>query len=243
MKQFFIVIFLLLFSKTVCSQNVIDYYKGINKAKVFAIENEFDLAIESYKQTFKSCDFAFARDCYNAIELSSAMNDSVSLNYFLQKAICLGIKISDIETAGLINGYENAYFYQRILQNADSLENEYIKRVNWQIRAEINQMFYDDQKKRDEYYAAHFFKRHKIKREWEQLNKEQVEKLIQITKKHGFPGERLIGLDRTSMHLKAQTSNYSAGMPIVILIHYYSSPNPSFDYLLLNEVKKGNIFN
>ena len=45
------------------------------------------------------------------------------------------------------------------------------------------------------------------------------------------------------MHPKIRTNNYSAGMPIVIFIHHFSQPNLSYDSLLIDEVKKGNLYN
>lgn len=66
---------------------------------------------------------------------------------------------------------------------------------------------------------------------------------MQITKTYGFPGEKLIGLDRSDMHSKISTRNFSAGMSIILLIHHYSQPNQSYDTLLIEEVKKGNLYN
>lgn len=225
------------------AQDTHEYYSKINEGKTFAIQKDFQSAINLYQQAFESCGFSFARDCYNAIELSVIVDDTIHLRYFLKKAIIQGIRIEDLEKSGRINNYLNTYFYKKIKNQEDSLRHIYSSRINWELRTEINQMFFEDQKMRELYYSSNIFKRKKIEKEWEELNAKQAERLVQITKEIGFPGERLIGLDRNDMHPKIMTNNYSAGMPIVILIHHFSQPNKSYSKLLIEEVEKGNLYN
>ena len=220
-----------------------EYYKKIYEGKVFAIKNDFQSAVTSYQLAFENFDCPFARDCYNAIELSVIADDTSRLNYFLEKAVVQGIRTEDLRKSGRLDRYLNTHFYKNLLEKEDSLLAIYSARVNWEIREEICQMFSDDQEIRKRYYDAWFFKRYKIGKEWEALNAKQVERLIQITETYGFPGERLIGLDRNDMHPKIRTQNYSAGMPIVILIHHFSQPNQSHDELLIKEVRMGNLYN
>ena len=223
--------------------DVMQYYKNINEGKKFAIQGDWTSALNSYRSAFAIYDYPFARDCYNAIELSVTAKDTVNLEYFLQKSITRGIRIKDIESTGVTNHYLNNIFYKQIREKEDSLLTIYSSKINWEIRNEINQMFLEDQKMREEYYNSSFLNKRKRGKEWEALNKKQTERLIEITKQHGFPGEKLIGIDRNEMHSKINTNNYSTGMPIVILIHHFSQPNSSYDDLLEQEVKKGNIYN
>ena len=243
MKQILTFLTISLITSSVYTQDALDYYKIINEGKGFALENDFESAIYSYHRAFENFDFAFARDCYNAIELSVLAHDTAKLDYFIKKAITQGIRTSDVENSGKINDYLDSAFYKSIKEKEDSLLHIYASNINRELRIEINQMFADDQKIRDEYYSATIFQRNKIRKRWESLNSKQVKRLIEITKQLGFPGENLIGLDRNEMHAKIRTTNYSAGMPIVILIHHFSQPNPSYDKLLMEEVKKGNLYN
>lgn len=243
MKQLFIIIIVSIFTTNICAQNAIDYYIGINEAKLYVIENDFDSAINSYSQVFGSNDFVFARDCFNAIEISILAKNSVKIKYFIEKAISQGIRVSDIEQSFKLDDYLAPKALNEIKANEDSLFTIYSSRINWKIREEINQMFSEDQIIREEYYTANIFQRNKVRKKWKTLNAKQVERLIEITKQYGFPGESLIGLDRNEMHPKIKTSNYSAGMPIVIFIHHFSQPNPSYDGLLYQELIKGNLYN
>lgn len=243
MKQLFIIIIISIFTSDICAQKTIDYYKGINEGKIFAIQNDFKSAINSYQQVFIKNDFVFARDCFNAIQLSILAKDSVKIEYFIERAISQGIRISDIEKSYNLTDYMKSNVYNDIKEKEDSLLNVYSSRINWKIRKEINQMFLEDQKTREEYYNGNIFQKNKIRKKWKKLNTIQVERLIEITKQYGFPGEKLIGFDRSEMHSKIFTNNYSAGMPIVIFIHHFSQPNLSYDSLLIDEVKKGNLYN
>ena len=243
MKRTLIVFFTHFVALSINAQDALEYYKRVNEGKVFAIENDFQSAVSSYQQAFENYDFPFARACYNAIELSVIVQDTIKLDYFLTRAVIQGIKIEDLEKSGRINSYLNSQFFKNLKEKEDSLLQIYSSRINREIREEINAMFSDDQKIREQYYNANIFNRIKIRKDWENLNAKQVERIIQITKTYGFPGEKLIGLDRSAMHSKSDTRNFSAGMPIILLIHHYSQPNQSYDTLLLEEVKKGNLYN
>lgn len=239
----YLIITLLLTATNVHAQNAIAYYEKINEGKLFSIENDFEAAAQSYQEAFENFDFAFARDCFNAIEVAVMIEDTVKLNSFIQKAIAHGIRTTDLEESGILREFSKFVFYRQIKDREDSLLLIYSSGINREIRSEINQMFTDDQKLREEYYAASIFKRNRIRKKWEDLNSQQVSRLIEITRQYGFPGEHLIGIDRSEMHPKIRTNNYSAGMPIVILIHHYSRPNQSYDSLLVEEVKKGSLYN
>ena len=238
-----IIVAISLATSSVCAQDVIDYYKKINEGKIFASESDFESAIKSYQQAFENFDHVFARDCYNAIELAVLANDTIKLDFFITKAVTQGIRINDLEKSGKLDDYLESAFYKNIKETEDSLALVYNSKINWDLRSEINQMFLEDQSMREKYYNSILFKRNVIRTKWEALNSKQVERLVEITKQYGFPGENLIGLDRNEMHPKVSTTNYSAGMPIVILIHHFSQPNQSYDKLLIEEVRKGNLYN
>jgi hypothetical protein len=243
MKRIFTILLIYLIASKLSAQNTLAYYKKINEGKEFVIQNNIKSAVVAYKQALEDYPFAFARDCYNAIELAVLAKDTTNLIFFIEKAITQGIRITDLETTELLTPYQNSAFYKNIKKNQDGLWHIYTARINWELRAEINQMFTHDQKMRALYYKAAFYKRKSIAKEWQALNVRQVERLVEITKTYGFPGERLIGLDKNDMHPKIITNNFSAGMPIVILIHHFSKPNKSYYELFLNEVKKGNLHN
>ena len=242
MKKHLIVI--LLFSSIfVKAQDYNQYYDGINEAKLSIAQDSLDKGISQYFQTFEKFHFIFARDCYNSIELSALVKDTLKLEYFIRLGIKQGLDFNRILRMKNVTEFQNSTFIKKIEKEKESLESIYINSINWELRNEIIEMSKQDQMVRKRYYEAILFKRRKIGREWEALNKMQVEKLIDITKKHGFPGEKLIGVDTENMHFKIKNNNLSAGMPIVIFIHHFSQPNESYNSILINEIQSGNLNN
>ncbi len=239
----FFTVFLIFFTFDSLAQDALVYYRAINKGRVAAVSEDYRVALKHYKAAFQGPITPFARDAYNALELSACAGDTAMFYFFAQKALTLGIRLRDLENLGLISEFLPKAISDALKMKEDSLVEIYERRIIPEIREEINAMFSADQEMRAKYYEATLLKRKKIGKEWEDLNTRQVERIIELTGLYGFPGEHLIGLDRTSMHEKVSTQNFSAGMPIVLLIHHYSQPNPSHDQLLLEELKRGNIHN
>ena len=66
-----IIVILLFSSLIVKAQDYNEYYNGINNAKLMISQDSLKTSLSYYFQTFEKFDFVFARDCYNAIELSA----------------------------------------------------------------------------------------------------------------------------------------------------------------------------
>ena len=225
------------------AQNYLDYYQGINQGRLHLLDGELDEAIESYYTTFETFDFVFARDCYHAMELSVLAGDTMKLDYFMRRGLQRGIKMEFLLNTGLLDDYKEAAFVKSIMVGRDQLTAQYRTSVNWDIRSEITEMFAADQAIRKRYYASTLFKRKKIGKEWKALNKKQVERMIEITKEYGFPGEKLIGIASQEMHEKVDDGSLAAVMPIIIFIHHYSQPNLSYNEILIEQIPKGNLHN
>tara|TARA_B100000809_G_scaffold17440_1_gene15485 strand:- start:4667 stop:5599 length:933 start_codon:yes stop_codon:yes gene_type:complete len=238
-----IIVILLFSSLIVKAQDYNEYYNGINNAKLMISQDSLKTSLSYYFQTFEKFDFVFARDCYNAIELSALAKDSIKLEYFIKRGIKQGLNFNYVLKMKNVSQFQNTTFIKKIEKEKDRLENIYTNSINWELRNEVIEMFEQDQIIREKYYEAILFKRKKIGREWEALNKIQVERIIEITKKHGFPGEKIIGIDTKKMHFKIRDNDLSAGMPIVIFIHHFSQPNKSYDSILKNEIQSGKLSN
>lgn len=156
-----------------------------------------------------------------------------------------GIEFNLLEQDSILTDFKKTDAWTEILLAKDSLRNIYESNVNWEIRNEINTMFAEDQAIRDLARKNRFniFRIRKINKRFEEIDRKLVHRLLEITKNYGFPGEKITGIDNNSMHPKIHTNRMTAGMPIVIFIHHYSQPNRSYNSLLVNEIKKGNLLN
>jgi len=220
------IILLFIVPNALFGQNYVDYYSRINNGRILAANKNTEESINSYFSTFEKFDFVFARDCYNAIELSAFSNDSLKLDYFIRRGIKQGLKFNQIMKIKNVAKFQKSTFIKIIEKEKDSLKNIYKNSINWELRNIIVEMFKQDQLIREKYYKAILFKRKKIGREWEALNKIQVHKLIEITKQYGFPGEKLIGIDTDKMHPKIVNNNISQGKLILLFL----TPLANTDY-------------
>lgn len=238
-------IILLFCSRLIVAQDYAKYYESINKAKLSLVEDSFEIGLSYYYETFKKFDFVFARDCFNALEVASKIRDLDKVDYFLRRCLKQGIEFNFLQQNSILSDFKKTDAWKKVLIDKDSLRIEYERNVNWEIRSEINRMFTEDQNIRDLANKNRFniFRIRKLNKQFEEIDHKLVLRLLEITTEYGFPGEKLIGLDASNMHSKINSENLTAGMPIVLFIHHYSQPNESYNYLLVDEVRKGNLFN
>lgn len=242
MKALFLII-CLFFNTIVFSQNYIEYYQAINAAKSAVINEDFQIAAQKYQQTFEQFDFEFARDCYHAVEVAAILNVDSTTFFFIECALKRGIPFSFFEKMPELEAFRQTTYWQKIQDNQFQYFEIYKSQIDTTIRNEINRMFHNEQEIRAQYYKWYnFYKRTWLNKKWKILNHHQVMRIIEITNQKGFPGEQIIGIDEKSFHPKVEENRLSAGMPIVIFIHHYSQPNRSFDSLLIQEIKKGNLY-
>lgn len=221
------------------------YYQGILTAKRALIADQFPEAIQHYYHTFETAPFIFSRDTYNALELACHLKNNEKTNYFTIKCLQQGVPFELLAEGTLLSDFRKTNYWNFIERQKDFYRSKYLQSIDMEMRSRVNAMFEADQAMREKAYKSRFnpFKKRKINAAWEALNAEQVIQIVALTENHGFPGEQLIGIDESQMHPKIQSNRLTAGMPIVILIHHYSQPNPSYNELLFEEVKKGKLWN
>ncbi|MEO1624092.1 MAG: hypothetical protein AAFV25_02965, partial [Bacteroidota bacterium] len=229
---------------TIFGQTYANYYQYINEAKRSILEKKYDQAILAYRTAFETSDFEFARDCINASELAAFRREEESTKYFVALALRRGVPLEHFASSSKYEQFRETDYWKELVNRSDKLQAEYQNALDAELRAEINDMFAQDQKIRAAHYKWYnFLWRPLIGRKWEKLNERQVLRLVEITKTKGFPGEKLIGIDTEGDHPKIESDQYSAGMPIVLLIHHYSKPQPSFDSLFREQIWLGNLHN
>lgn len=225
-------------------QNYLGYYTQINKAKLLAVDSNYQESVLLYKKTFEDYDFEFARDCINALEISSLITQDSLTSYFMKCALKRGVPISYFNKNQKLADFRSTPYWDSIVKDSTTLRKDYQSKINNEIRDEINQIFQEDQRIRKQFYHwSNFLFRPFLAHKWKKLNRKHVMQIIEITEKYGFPGERLIGIDLPEHHEKIGYDQFSTGMPIVILVHHYSQANESYDSLLCNEVFNGNLYN
>jgi len=220
------------------------YFRATKKARVLALNGEYDASIRLLRTTFEQFDFEYARDCIHGVEIAAIDNNDSALKYFMVCAMKRGVPFSFFQEHAALNSYAGKPFWQTLEERSARLYEKYLEGINQDIRNEVNEMFLEDQAIRKRYYSWYNFPiRPFIHRKWKSLNKAQVARMLEITEKFGFPGERLIGIDPDQFHENISPTQFSAGFPIVIFIHHYSQPNVSQDSTLFQQMVLGYLYN
>lgn len=242
MSARFLVFLMVCFGSVCSAQDYVAYHTQLKEAKLLAVKGNTAEAAELYYLTFEEFEFRFARDCIHAVEIAAAASDTGLTAFFVEAGLRQGIPIAFYQQKATLNWFRKTENWLQVGAKADSLHQVYLQSINQALREEINQLFAEDQQIRARYYKWYnFLAKPFIARKWRKLNKQQVERLIDITREYGFLGERLIGIDLPTHHPKINANQLSAGMPIVILVHHYSKPNASIDELLFEQLKLGYI--
>ena len=226
------------------TQNYVEYYQQLNKAKLLAVTGQHESSAQLFALTFQAFEFRFARDCVHAVEVASLTTDTSLVGYFVSCGLSQGIPLTYYENKEQLAWFRNTNNWVDLNHKADSLQSVYQGSFNNELREEVNQLFAEDQHIRERYYRWYnFLIRPFLGRKWRKLTEKHVERIVDITREHGFPGEQLIGLDDPTFHPKIGDNQFSAGMPIVLLLHHYSKANTSYDQLFIEQLKLGYLHN
>lgn len=215
----------ILFSVQASGQNYVDYHRELNKAKLLAVGGQFKAAAELTKLTFEAYEFRYARDCVHGIQMAAKTSDTLLVQFFVEAGLKQGIPLSYLRRMSELNWFKATESWRWIEQNADSLEKIYNSSINAELSDETRKM-------NDELLEL---KARPVRgAKWRKLIEQQVDRLVDITREFGFPGERLIGIDTVSL---------SAGIPIEILTQYYTKARPSNDELFFKQLELGYLYN
>lgn len=246
MKKTLSLYFFILSATIIYSQsNYIEYHKEARFIESYILDSSYVKAVHRYKNLFSKYDFVFAEDCFRAAQTATLSNDSISSFLFLERAVLQGVTKESIVNDSILIDLKKMKYWSIFENNYDRIRNKYTAAIDWNLRQKINEIHDLDQKYRDkhELHPWNFLWRPLIWIKWKKTTKKIVEdKLIPLIKKHGFPNEKLIGLDETSFHHKHKHDHLKSNYAFMILIHYYSIPRTTdFNDLLLSQIKSGNI--
>lgn len=205
---------------------------------------DYEGALHIFKFVFEAYDFVYARDCIHATEIAAHIQEDSATAYFMKRALLQGVPLSFFGEHNKLSEFRTSTLWAQVQTEAPELRAKYLASIRTDLREEVNAMFLEDQAIRTRYYKWYnFLLRPFIHKKWKELNRKQVERLIEITERYGFPGERLIGVDPPDLHPNISPKQFSAGAPIVLFIHHYSQPNELAYELLTQELSKGNLYN
>jgi hypothetical protein len=228
--------------------NYIGYHVYINKAEeMFFMKQKSDSALFYYDKAFKEYDeFIFVKDLINAAQISVFSNKPY-LKY-IEKGFLYGLKLSHLDNYPLLSKIKtDAESKNRLEKVYKKARKKYLSKIDFNHLDELYNLAIIDQKE-------------KIRKDYDSLVYERTNKIIELTLKNGFPGDKLIGISDDSVFSESNKENsdlakrvkddpklfymtadekiLSAKWPLIMFIH-----NPCsyllYEKVFLNQLEKG----
>ncbi|UZR97802.1 hypothetical protein [Chondrinema litorale] len=223
--------------KTFGQDNYLVYNKEIISCEQLIAENKFSQAIEHYETLFKKYDFIFLRDIKVATQLCAYEKDFEAGFKFIRLGIANGWTLKNISKDNKLKLFHKSPAWKNIEQEYDSLHNQYLLRLNMELKEQVHVMFKKDQKKA---FGAFVKIGQKAKRRYSEKkfaphSEKQMEKLNNILDRFGYPGEKLIGNDLWGSVILSHHNSISVKYNLNDTL--YSNLKPK----LIDALKKGEI--
>lgn len=175
--------------------NYLDYHNEIIKYEQLIAARKFKESIHGFDSLFNQFDFIFLRDFKLATELSAFEKDISSGFRFMRLGILNGWTLKDIEKNDKLSIFRDDPQWKSLLSEYDSLHNQYLIRINNELKDQVHDMFKNDQKKA---LGALFRMGQKSKVKYAENkfvphSEKQLNQLNEILDLYGYPGEQLIG--------------------------------------------------
>lgn len=217
---------------TDASKTNVDYIKAyhplIHAAELQIVEQEFANALQLYKQAFAAVPEPFAIDYYNAaVSAMLAENQKQALSY-LEKLALKGVSLEYIEKQEVFSPLQETKEWSKFLKAYAKNESRFNRRADLDLRADLDELYAKDQ----------FFRQAKggLRVNGDTIKKieaSNVEFLLGIIEKHGYPGEALIGV--------ADTLEQLPRFSIVIQRQTKATNGYNFEPILKEAVQSGRI--
>lgn len=171
---------------------VTKYYPLINKAELSIVNEDYKQALENYKVAFTVVEKRkpFARDLFNAAVCGSKLNDSLFIYSCLTNLVSKGATIDYLTKSTSFKDFFQTTLGMSVMKEYPAQRELLLNSINLEVKNELNTLFETDQyfrRKPDNYtvYGDTITK----------IDDYNINRLIEIIDKYGFPDETLIGID------------------------------------------------
>ncbi len=173
------------------------YHMQIVEAEKLMGDEKFKEALNIYDQVFLDYDFIFLRDYKIAAQVAFYINEKKKAFQYIKEGITAGWNLKELKKNKFLEPLQDDAEWKTIEQEYDSLYNQYLVRIDQNIREEVQLMFKKDQRKAigalfrignksQERYGTKKFAPH---------SENQMFELIDILNNDDYPGEKIIGND------------------------------------------------
>ncbi|MCX2745592.1 hypothetical protein OO013_17050 [Mangrovivirga sp. M17] len=213
------------------------YHNQTILAETLISDRRFSEALEIYNNLFQTYDFVFLREYKISSQLAYFLNDRVGLEQYIRKGMEAGWTLKEIKKNPFLSDLKDDVIWKSLENSYPEHHKKYLERIDQTTREITHKMFKKDQAKAfgallrigdgaQERYAIRKFAPHSEK---------QMQMLIKILDKNGYPGERLIG---NNYWMSTITSHHNS------ITQEYVKQDTLYHFIrpkLQEEIKKGNI--
>lgn len=177
------------------SPDYLAYHQRIDDAEQAIAREAYDEALTAYKEVFADYEFVFLRDLKVAAQLASHLDRDQEAIALLQSALAAGWTVKAARKNDVLKKALVKDQWQELATSEDSLRQVYERRIDTEMRDEVQLMFKRDQRKA----LGAFLKVREKSRQRYALKKfaphseHQMRQLLRILKEGKYPGERTIG--------------------------------------------------
>lgn len=173
------------------------YHRQIIKAEEWIADEKYAEAITTFEAFFGDYNFIFLRDYKVAAQLAFFINQEQKAFEFLKQGLANGLTLKEIKKNKWLKLAQHKSAWKTLKSQYPTLHEQYLKRLDQNLRAEVKDMFKDDQK----LALANLFifganaKERFLQKKIIPQSEKQVIRLQEILQEKGYPGEKLIGAD------------------------------------------------
>jgi len=214
--------------------NYINYHRQVLVAESLLFIGKFEEGIAKYREIFSAYK-PFAKDCFIALQISAMREDTSSFRYFLVKGIACGINWSTLNKSEHIRNFLRERKAERLLleQIYSDKRPKYIQSINRTLRDSIYLLRRRDDSGRmisrnNMTYSNHIYYTK------DPVLDENINILAGIAKRHGYPGQRMIGIKDPEIDSVEESPILLESLASVILYHHYCG-----FFLMKNELYNG----
>jgi len=217
--------------------NYLNYYRAVAVAEEAIVNNHYADAVLRYQKVFKDYAFNNPIDCYVASQVASFTGDTTSCVAFIYSGLSFGLPAQTITANPHL-----AKIFSRLKRGAiDSCLSLYQQRIDTHARATMLSLIKRDQSVvKSLAYGQSLYEKdgYTLKGCYEPVWDSLVKEVIALTRKNGFPAQKVIGTQY------GEDSLFKIGPNAVFVVYIFIHHGNAWQYvgdILREELRKGNI--
>ncbi|MER2998074.1 hypothetical protein [Pontibacter populi] len=168
------------------------YYPVIYEAEMLVLNKEYSAALDKYAAAFKAVPEPFARDYYNAAVCATLSENYKHTFTYLEELALKGVKLSYLEKQEVFKPLHESKEWEKLQKKYPKYRKKFKRRANLDVRADLDELY-----ARDRYFRFAEGGLRVYADTLRKIENDNVDNLLRAIQKHGYPGEKLIGVGDT----------------------------------------------